>query len=71
MRGQIAARCAESSHVAAEDESVSGLDLPCAGDDAEQRRLADAVGPDEPDHAAGRKLERDAVERDRRAVTSA
>ena len=31
-----------------------GLDLPGAGDEAEQRRLADAVGTDQPDHAAGR-----------------
>ena len=52
-------------HVAVEDENASGLDLPRAGDDAQQRRLSDAVGPDEPDHAAGRKLDRDLVERDR------
>ena len=44
-------------YVAVEDENASGLDLPRAGDDAQQRRLSDAVGPDEPDHAAGRNLD--------------
>ena len=48
--------------VPAEDTHLPGLDLPSAGDDGEQRRLADAVGPNQPDHAAGRQRERDAVE---------
>ena len=49
-------------HVAAEHANLPGLDLPGAGNDGQQRRLADAVGPDQPDDAAGRKRERDGVE---------
>jgi hypothetical protein len=45
------------------------LDLPRAGNDAQQRRLSDSIGLDEPDHAAGRKLDRDRVESDRSTVT--
>ena len=51
-------------HVAAEHEDAARLHLPRAGDHAEQRRLADAVGPDQPDHAAGRERKRDVIERD-------
>ena len=42
-------------HVAVEHEHAAGLDLARAGDEAEERRLADAVGADDPDHAAGRE----------------
>ena len=56
-------------HVAIEHEDVSGLDLPRAGNDAQQRRLSDPVGTDEPDHATGRKLERHRVEGDHGAVS--
>ena len=64
-------RCAVRGicHVAAENVDLAGLDLPGAGNDAQQRRLADAVGADQPDDAAGRKRERDAVERGNLAVT--
>ena len=44
-------------HVAVEDQNASGLDLSRARDQAEQRRLADAVGPDESGHAPGRNLD--------------
>ena len=56
-------------HVAAEREHASRLDFARAGDEAQQRRLADPVGPDEADHAAGRDLDRDVVERDHAAIT--
>ena len=52
--------------LAVENESASALRLPRAGDDAEQRRLAGAVGADESRHAAGENCERDGVERDAR-----
>ena len=68
MRGHTAARCARIGHVAAEHVDLAGLDLPGAGDEAQQRRLADAVGPDQPDDAAGRKRQRHAVEGDRVAI---
>jgi hypothetical protein len=35
-------------YVGIENENVSGLDLPRAGNDAQQRRLSDSIGPDEP-----------------------
>jgi hypothetical protein len=56
-------------YVAIENENVSGLGLPRAGNDAQKRRLSDSIGPDEPDHAAGRKFDRDRVEGDRSTVT--
>jgi hypothetical protein len=40
---------------AAMEEKISGLDLPGAGNGVQQGRLSDSIGPDEPDHAAGRK----------------
>ena len=55
-------------HVAPEDEHASGLDLARAGDEAEQRRLSNAIGPDEADHAARRNLDRDVFQRDRAAI---
>ena len=51
-------------HIAVEHEDAAGLDLARAGNDGEQRRLADPVGADQPDHAAGREGDRDVVERD-------
>jgi len=39
------------------------------GEDAERRRLAGAVGTEEPDDLARGDLERDAAERELRAVT--
>ena len=64
-------RCAmrRIRHVAVEDESASGLHLPRAGHDAEQRGLSDAVGTDEPDHAAGGNRDPHRVERDRLSVS--
>ena len=56
------------AEVAAQHLDGSGLDRARAGHEAEQRRLADAVGPDQPRHAAGRDLEVDAVERERLPV---
>jgi hypothetical protein len=38
--------------VAVEHADASGLHLPRAGNDAQERRLADPIGPDEADHAA-------------------
>jgi hypothetical protein len=55
-------------YVGIENENVSGLDLPRAGN-AQQRRLSDSIAPDEPDHVAGRKLDRDRVEGDRSTAT--
>ena len=69
MRGHDRGPMRRIAYVAVEDENASGLNMPCAGNDTEQRRLSDAVGPDEPDHAAGRKLDRDRVESDRFTVT--
>ena len=55
-------------HVAAEDVNDPGLDPPGAGDHAQQGGFSHAVGSDEPNHAASRKFERDAVQRDGSAV---
>jgi hypothetical protein len=51
-------------------QHIHGSDLECAraAHETEQGRLADAVRPDQPRHAAGRDLEVDAVERERLAV---
>ena len=57
------------AHVAAEHVDRARLDLARAGDQAEQRGLADAVGPDEADHAAGGDVERDRVEREHVPIT--
>ena len=50
--------------IAAKHVTPARLHLPGAGDNAEQRRLADAVGADQSDHAAGRQRYRDIIERD-------
>jgi len=39
--------------IAVQNADLPRLDLPHAGNEAQQGRLADAVGADEPDHAAG------------------
>ena len=55
-------------HVAVEGGDISGLHVPRASDDAEQRRFADAVGTDQADHAAGRQRDRHVIERRHTAV---
>ena len=72
-------RCAGSSragvgigHVAAEHLDPPGLDGTCApGNQRKQAGLADAVRPDEPDHAARGDVEGDVVQRARLAVREA
>ena len=54
--------------VAAEHLGAAGLNLARAGDDAEQRRLADAVRPDQADHASGGQRDTHRVERRRAPV---
>ncbi len=49
-------------HVAAEHLDFALLDALGAGDDPQQRRLADAVGADQTDEAVARDLEREVVE---------
>ena len=49
-------------HVAVEYRDFARLDTPHAGKDREQRRLADAVRPDQPGHAAGGYVERHVIE---------
>ena len=44
-------------HVAAEHLDLSALDRVRAGDERQQAGLADAVGPDQPDHAARRNVQ--------------
>ena len=56
-------------NVAAQRLYRSGLQSAYAGDQAQQGRFADAVRPDQADHAAGRNVERDIVERDRFTIT--
>ena len=58
-----------ASHVAADDENGPGLYPPRTRDQAQQRGLADPVGPDEPHHAAGRDLDRDVVQSNNTAVS--
>ena len=55
-------------HVAAEHRHAAGLNPAHAGHEREQGRLADAVRPDDSDHAAGGKIERHVVEGARPAV---
>ena len=49
--------------VAAEHLHMPRLNTAGTGDQAQHRRFADAVGADQPDHAAGRKGDRHIVER--------
>ena len=49
-------------HVAAEDVDRAALNLLRAGDQAHERGLADAVGADQADHAAGGDVEIEGVE---------
>ena len=55
-------------HVAVEDQDAAGLDLARTGNDSEEGRLADPVGADHPDHAAGREGDHDVVERGDAAI---
>src|SRR5262249_14332312 len=55
-------------HVSVEHRDLAGLDLAHPGDEAEQGRLADAVGPDHSHHAIGRNFEGEVVERERLTV---
>ena len=48
--------------VAVQHLDAAALDLLGAGEEAKQRRLADAVGPDEADEAASRDREVDPLE---------
>jgi hypothetical protein len=50
-------------HVAVEDLYRPRLDVPGAGDDRQERRFADTIGPDQSDQNAGRQSERHAIER--------
>ncbi len=52
--GQARAAMLRVAHVAIQCEDLAFLDPAHAGNQREQRGLADAVRPDEPDHAAGR-----------------
>src|SRR5271166_5751576 len=69
--GDAAANFRQVSGIAdvlVEDGDLAGLDDLHAGDEPEQRRLADAVRADHADHDSRRNVDRDAVERDRRPV---
>ena len=50
-------------HVAVQHLDPAGLDLAGAGDDGEQRRLADTIGTDQSDDAAAGNVERHRIER--------
>src|SRR5215831_8839500 len=54
--------------VSIENGHLAALDLADAGHKPEQRRFANAIRPDHPDHAMGGNIERDVVERDRFSV---
>ena len=49
-------------NVAAEHDHAAGLDPLGSGDQAEQRRLADAVGADQPDHLACGNINREVAD---------
>ena len=55
-------RCRRSRMSPPSTSTVPLLDLAHAGDQAEQRRLADAVGADQADHRAARELQVDPVD---------
>ncbi|MNZ46506.1 hypothetical protein D3C78_641890 [compost metagenome] len=57
-----------AAHVAAEHGDLAVLHPPRAGDQRQQAGLADAVRADQADHAVGRDLQADLVDRTRRAV---
>ena len=54
---------ARVGHVAAEHLDLPLLDAAGAGDQRQQAGLAHAVRADQPDHAAGRQIEGDRIER--------
>jgi hypothetical protein len=55
-------------HIAVEHQDAAGLDLARTSNDCEEGRLADPVGADHPDHAAGREGDHDVVERGDAAI---
>ncbi|MCY1451759.1 hypothetical protein D9M71_686400 [compost metagenome] len=57
-----------AAHVAAEHGDLAILHLPCAGDQRQQAGLADTIRADQADHAVGRNLQRDVIDRTGRAV---
>ena len=65
------AAMARIGHVAAQHFHPAVLDALGAGYEAQQRRLADAVGADQSDDAVGRNIERDPVEGDDVAISVA
>src|SRR5262245_66138184 len=54
--------------VSIENGHLAALDLADAGHKPAQRRFANAIRPDHPDHAMAGNIERDVVERDRFSV---
>ncbi len=56
------------AHVAIEHADLAILHLPCAGQQRQQAGLADPVRTDQADHAVGRDLQADVVNRTRLAV---
>src|SRR5690606_17998650 len=57
------ASVAPVAHVGAQYRQLPTLQRASAGDQGQQARLADAIGSDEPDDAAGRKIKLRDVER--------
>jgi hypothetical protein len=55
-------------HVAAEHFDRAGLDLARARDEIEESGFADAVGPDEADHAARGNVQAQLIKSERRAI---
>ncbi len=55
-------------HIAVEDRDTALLNDPNASDQSQQCRLANTVRTDHADHAAGRDLNSDVVERNRRPI---
>jgi hypothetical protein len=55
--------------VAVEYDNLPTLDCAHAGNQRQQRRLADPVRSDHPHHLARWNIDRDIVERDRRPIT--
>ncbi|MFK4403300.1 hypothetical protein ABH991_000334 [Bradyrhizobium ottawaense] len=69
--GAHVAAMARACHIAAEHVDASVLDRAGSGDQRQQARFADAVGADQSDHAAGRQVERDGIERPGLAIAQA
>ena len=69
MAGLVAV--ARVADIAAQHLDAAVLQRLGAGNQAQQGRFADAVRPDQADHAAGGNIERQPVERDRPAIEMA